>query len=311
MGTQEYCVKKGTIHYPQRLLQIHNPPKCLYVRGRLPDEKKPAVAIVGARKCSSYGKEMAQWFAGELAGAGVQIISGMARGVDGIAQRAALAASGESFGVLGCGTDVCYPKENKDLYELLQKQGGILSEYVNGTQPLPGLFPARNRIISALADIVLIIEAKEQSGTLITADYALEQGKDVYVLPGRLTDALSMGCNRLIAQGAGLAWEPAVLLEALGIRCERDKRNDGYGNWPAKNTKTISLSGVQAVLWEAIGEREASLQELYEKISKTETAELWEITDILMEMLMEDIIVQAPGNKYRRKSGILVHITEK
>ena len=141
------------------------------------------------------------------------MVSGMARGIDGIAQKAALEAGGASFAVLGCGVDICYPEENRELYDRLLQEGGILSEYPPGMPPEPKLFPPRNRIISGLSDLVLVIEARKKSGTLITVDMALEQGREVYALPGRVSDKLSDGCNRLIRQGAGVATCPEDILE--------------------------------------------------------------------------------------------------
>lgn len=176
---------------------------------------KKMAAIVGARACSSYGKEMAEYFARGLAKEEVGIVSGMARGADGIAQRAALSAGGYSVAVLGCGVDICYPEENRPLYEKLKESGCILSEYPPGTLPHSRLFPPRNRIISALSNLVLVIEAREKSGTLITVDMALEQGKDVFAVPGRITDTCSRGCNRLIGNGAGIAVSVAQLLQEL------------------------------------------------------------------------------------------------
>ena len=148
----------------------------------------------------------------------MQIISGMAKGIDGIAGRGALDESDASFAVLGCGVDICYPKENRDLYEALCERGGVISEYCPGTEPEARLFPPRNRIISALSDALLVIEARERSGTLITVDCALEQGKDVWAVPGRVCDAKSAGCNELLRQGAGVAASPEVMLEEMGYR---------------------------------------------------------------------------------------------
>ena len=203
--------------YPKRLKEISDPPLVLYRIGKLPEPEKKMAAIVGARACSSYGKEMAEYFARGLAKEGVGIVSGMARGADGIAQRAALSAGGYSVAVLGCGVDICYPEENRPLYERLWENGCILSEYPPGTLPHSRLFPPRNRIISALSDAVLVVEAKENSGSLITAGFALEQGKMVFAIPGAVCDALSTGCHRLIYDGAGIAYCPEVILEELGI----------------------------------------------------------------------------------------------
>lgn len=201
--------------FPERLKGIPDPPYALYYVGSLPPAGQKAVAVIGARDCTEYGRYMAGQFGSELAQAGVQIISGMARGIDGIAQQEALRSGGYSLGVLGCGVDICYPKENQALYDALTEQGGICSEYPPGISPRAVLFPPRNRIISGMADAVLVIEAKDKSGTLITVDMALEQGREVYALPGRGTDPLSRGCNRLIRQGAGLVSAPGELLEEL------------------------------------------------------------------------------------------------
>lgn len=203
--------------YPKRLKQIKGAPYALYVKGELPKEEAAAVAIVGARQCSSYGEKMAIEFAEALSASGVQIISGMARGIDGAGQRGALNVGGHTFAVLGSGPDICYPREHIGLYMDIQKTGGILSEFSPGTQPLREHFPARNRIISGLSDAVLVIEAKPRSGSLITADMSLEQGKDVYALPGPVNSLLSRGCHELIKQGAGILISPEDLLEELKL----------------------------------------------------------------------------------------------
>lgn len=201
--------------FPERLKNIPNPPCVLFVKGRVPEPTEKSVAIIGARNCSQYGKKMAREFATALAEAGVQIISGMALGIDGIGQAAAIRAGGKSFAVLGCGVDICYPAQNRYIYEELHRCGGVMSTYLPGTEPLAKYFPPRNRIISGLADALLVIEAREKSGTLITVDMALEQGREVYAVPGRLGDAISEGCNKLIAQGAGIALSPEMLIEEL------------------------------------------------------------------------------------------------
>lgn len=201
--------------YPERLRILEHMPDKLYVDGELPQDAGPSIAIVGARNCSYYGKNMAYEYGRILARAGVQVVSGLARGVDAAAHAGALAGGGKSYGVLGCGVDVCYPASSRKLYETMKKQGGILSELEPGTPPMAYHFPRRNRIISGLADAVLVVEAKEKSGSLITADFALEQGKTVFALPGRVGDLLSEGCNRLIYQGAVPAWRPEIILEEM------------------------------------------------------------------------------------------------
>lgn len=229
--------------YPQRLKQIPDAPYGLFYRGSLPEDGRMSVAVIGARDCSEYGRYVAEQLGKYLGGRGIQVISGMARGIDGISQTAAMEAGGISFGVLGSGVDVCYPAQNKGLYEKLAEQGGILSAYGPGTLPKPQNFPPRNRIVSGLADAVVVIEARERSGTLITVDMALEQGREIYVVPGRITDRLSDGCNRLLAQGASVFLSPdqfAQEMEELfwehqarqSIRRaendeEKDEENDG------------------------------------------------------------------------------------
>ena len=201
--------------YPRRLRECAGHPYALFVKGRLPADDRLSVAIVGARQCSAYGERQALAFAEYLAGRGVQVSSGMARGVDGAAGRGAINGGGDTYAVLGSGVDVCYPAQNRGLYGDILKKGGILSEQLPGAAPRRENFPARNRIISGLADAVLVLEARERSGSLITADMALEQGRDVYALPGPVDSPLSRGCNQLIRQGAGLLIGPEELLEEL------------------------------------------------------------------------------------------------
>jgi DNA processing protein len=210
-----YFVSREDERYPEQLRNIYEAPYALYVKGRLPKRDEKLLAIVGARECTAYGSEMAKHFAGALAKEGVGIVSGLARGIDAYAHEGALIGSGITYGILGCGIDICYPKENLSLYMEIQKQGGILSEYAPGISPIAGNFPMRNRIISGLCTAILVIEAKEKSGSLITVDYGLEQGKDIYALPGKATDRLSGGCNNLIKMGAKLVTSPKDILEDI------------------------------------------------------------------------------------------------
>lgn len=215
---QIQCIDKDHPEYPQKMRQYPSMPSRIYLKGRLPSPDKPTVAVIGARMCSPYGRIQAFRYAKALSEAGVQIISGMALGIDSEGHKGALEGKMPTFAVLGCGVDVCYPKTNKQLYKrILWENGGIISECPPGTQPMPWCFPARNRIISALSDAVLVVEAKENSGSLITAGFALEQGKMVFAIPGAVCDALSTGCHRLIYDGAGIAYCPEVILEELGI----------------------------------------------------------------------------------------------
>ena len=204
--------------YPQRLLELADFPYAIYAKGKLPDLVSRKAAIVGSRRCTPYGEKYAVEFGKVLAEYGIEIISGLARGVDGMGQRGALMGGGKTFAVLGSGPDVCYPREHIGLYmDILEQGGGILSEYPPGTPPLSWHFPARNRIISGLSDVVLVMEAGEKSGSLITVDMALEQGRDIYALPGPVNSSLSRGCNYLIQQGAGLLTSPEMLLKEWGI----------------------------------------------------------------------------------------------
>ena len=215
---QIQCIDKDHPEYPQKMRQYPSMPSRIYLKGRLPSPDKPTVAVIGARMCSPYGRIQAFRYAKALSEAGVQIISGMALGIDSEGHKGALEGKMPTFAVLGCGVDVCYPKTNKQLYKrILWENGGIISECPPGTQPMPWCFPARNRIISVLSDAVLVVEAKENSGSLITAGFALEQGKMVFAIPGAVCDALSTGCHRLIYDGAGIAYCPEVILEELGI----------------------------------------------------------------------------------------------
>lgn len=208
--------------YPKRLLDIPDRPFGVYVKGKIRDDG-PWVAVVGARDCSPYGSYVAEKFARGLAELGLLVVSGMARGIDGIAQRAALDANGSTCAVLGCGVDICYPVSNEALYREICSNGAVLSEYPPGTKPQPSLFPPRNRIISGLADAVLVVEARRKSGTSITVDMALEQGKEVFVIPGRITDRLSDGCNNLLLQGATIALSTAQVAEEIRTIWEQNR----------------------------------------------------------------------------------------
>lgn len=213
--------------YPKGLKEIEQAPIALYRKGNpIPKEQKK-VAIIGARDCTIHGMTVAGYFARELARSGVCIVSGLARGIDGTAHRGALEAGKESrsgdaliggnIGVLGCGINIRYPLEHYDLYEEMEQCGTILSEYNWNVQPRRSLFPMRNRIMSGLSDAILVVEAKEKSGSLITVDFGLEQGKEICALPGRISDSLSKGCNRLIQQGAALVTKPQDVLYQLGL----------------------------------------------------------------------------------------------
>ncbi len=219
--------------YPEKLKKIPDSPPVLYQKGIAKYMSRPSVAVIGARNCSAYGGLAAKELGRALAAQKIVVVSGMARGIDEISQWAALEQGGVSIGVLGSGVEVCYPKENSLLYERLQKEGCLLSENPPYTQPHGGLFPLRNRLISGLADVIVVIEAKEKSGTLITVDMALEQGKEVYAMPGRITDNLSRGCNNLIRQGAGILQSPREFAaEMAELLLEKEEKKPAEENLP-------------------------------------------------------------------------------
>ena len=205
-------------NYPKKLLNIKNPPKELYVLGNLPDFNKKIVSIVGARNCSEYGSTVAKSISKIFSKNNVQVISGLALGIDTCGHLGALEVEKPTFAVLGCGVNICYPTYNHNIYEkILEVGGGIISELPNDTPPLPYNFPLRNRIISGLSDVIIVVEAKKSSGSLITADFALEQGKDIFAVPGKVCDILSVGTNNLIKQGAYILTSADDVLEHLGI----------------------------------------------------------------------------------------------
>lgn len=208
----------GEAKYPERLRHLADAPFCLYYRGNLPAEHKPTVAVVGARDASYESRELAGKFGRELAENGIQVISGLARGVDVTAQRGAMRIpSGRTYGVLGTGIDICYPREHLETYMQIIGQGGIISEYAPSVPGRAGFFAARNRIISGLSDGILIVEAGEKSGSLITAESGLEQGKEIFVLPGSILNPSYQGSNRLIQEGACLVAGVQDILDGLGI----------------------------------------------------------------------------------------------
>lgn len=214
--------------YPQRLKNIYDPPLLLYGRGSMPlFDEEAAVAVVGTRSCSPYGIRTAERFGFEMSKQGGLVVSGLARGIDAASQLVALRAGGLTAAVLGCGVDVVYPPENDRLYEDVAASGVLLSEYPPGAEPFGWHFPARNRILSGLCLATLVVEAPEKSGALITAATALEQGRDVFAIPGPLDAEGSVGCNRLIRDGAGLATESWDILREYQSRYPHKLHPDG------------------------------------------------------------------------------------
>ena len=216
-GNRIIVLEKEDIRYPDLLRQIPEPPKQLYCIGNLELLKMPAAALVGSRKCSEYGKQVAMNLGKTLAQAGAAVVSGMAKGIDSFAQLGTLKAGGKTIAVLGCGVDICYPAENRKLYDQIVSEGLIVSEYPPGTVPMPYMFPQRNRIIAGLSRVVTVVEAGRDSGALITAGLAEDFCREVYAVPGNITSMWSLGTNKLIADGA----MPVVVLDdvvrAMGL----------------------------------------------------------------------------------------------
>lgn len=210
--------------YPRLLKEINDPPLGIYVRGELPDDDIDTVAIIGARKCSHYGATVAYDIAKDLGKTNVVVVSGMARGIDSEGHRGIIDGGGKTIAVLGCGVDICYPSENQELMNRIIENGCVISEFAPGMPAVPGNFPSRNRIIAGLSKMVVVVEAGKKSGTLITADLALDYGRDVFVVPGNVTSALSKGTNELIKQGCPIITEGNDILIALGIAYKEDEK---------------------------------------------------------------------------------------
>lgn len=304
-------------NYPERLKSIPDAPVGLFVRGRLPDKDMPAVAVIGARECSEYGRYVAKRLGAALGRGGVAVISGMARGIDGITQQAALEAGGRSVGVLGSGVDICYPAQNKNLYNHLQKYGAVVSAYPMGTPPRARNFPPRNRIVSGLADAVVVVEAKAKSGTLITVDTALEQGREVYVVPGRVTDGLSEGCNRLIKQGADVLLDVEEFIRDIWERrggykdtetagksgevfAGRRENPDGAGDPEQNNNLEDVLPPWLAAVCKALDFYPKSVEEI--RMQMPDAYRKQNIAACLMQLCMENLAVQVSPGQFCRKS---------
>ena len=260
--------------YPDRLKSIFDPPGVLFIQGRLPSvDEEPAVAVVGTRGCSPYGRKSAERIGYRLASSGIIVVTGLARGVDSAVSHGALRGGGRVIGVVGTGLDIVYPRENKTLFEDIARTGAIVSEYPPGTPPNPWHFPARNRIISGMSLGVAVIEAPQKSGALITASRALEQGRDVFVLPGNVDAKNSIGSNRLLREGAipilsgdDIVSEYADLFPGIIKQPDTLDNRDGSGSGKSKKTfdnesevdyidfgKTISsLNGDERTVAEAV-----------------------------------------------------------
>lgn len=289
--------------YPNILNNISASPYALFYKGTLPNNDRPSVAIIGARNCSDYGIEVAKIISYKLAENGINIVSGMALGIDGIAQKEALKAKGYTLGVLGCSVDICYPASNKNLYDELILKGGIVSEYPISFPPRKNCFPARNRLISGFCDAIIVIEARKKSGTLITVDRALEQGKDVFVVPGRISDELSYGCNNLIMQGANIIYDYNEFInyvcdKYISKNCndtEKYKKNTFQEKITKDNTFYDNLNKDEKIIYNLLFNRTLSLEEI---ISNTKF-NINKIKDLLLELMIKDIIIEVGKGYYK------------
>ncbi|HXT19129.1 MAG TPA: DNA-processing protein DprA [Thermoanaerobaculia bacterium] len=283
--------------YPPALRHLPLPPPVLYCRGELPsafaDEAPAAVAIVGSRHPSAYGREAAWLFGRDLARAGVVVVSGFARGVDAAAHRGALAGGGATVGVLGCGIDYAYPAEHHPaLAAEVAAQGALLSELPLGTPPRKQHFPIRNRLIAAITRATLVVEAAKRSGSLITARCALDLGREVLALPGRIFDDTAMGTNALLADGARPALHPCDVLAALGL----DGRLDGA---PEATDAPPPLPGLGARLWEAMP---AGAVRGADELAERCAAAIDEVLAELLELELAGWIARLPGPVYCRRA---------
>lgn len=281
----------GDRDYPEKLSKIPDAPAVIFYKGKLPQNGQRNIAVIGARNCSEYGKYVAKEFAAYFAKNNIGVISGMANGIDGVAQKAALKAGGFSTGVLGSGVNVCYPMENYDLYKELIQKGCIMSEYLPNERATANLFPPRNRIISGMADALLVIEAKEKSGTLITVEMALEQGRDVYVVPGRITDELSKGCNKLLLEGALMATSPKRMLEDVYQIKGCDDRRQDKTEYTELEKKILSFLEVVPMHINVLQEKTGiPLDVLYVE---------------LMHMMIDGTVLQNGSNWYQKRDAHL------
>jgi DNA processing protein len=279
-------VRRGQEGYPPLLAELHDPPSRLHLRGGpLELLARPSVAIVGARSCSPYGAQVARELAQSLAAAGLAVVSGLARGVDAEAHRGALAAGGLTVAVLGCGIDRDYPRVHAELARRIAESGLVVSEYPPGIEPSPWRFPARNRIIAGLALATVVVEARERSGALITADFALELGREVFATPGEITSALSAGTNDLLRQGATPLLSAEDVLEALGIE-------------PIPEALPAGLSPEALAVLERLSDGARTLDELVRATERDPAG----LAAVLTELELVGLIAAADG-VYRRATG--------
>ena len=275
--------------YPANLRQIHDPPVVLYVRGELREPDRFSVAIVGSRRASIYGKSMTERIAKDLCNRGICIVSGGARGIDAAAHKGALSCGGRTVAVLGCGIDIAYPSEHKELYAQIAESGAVVSEFPPGTRPDGWRFPARNRIISGLAGSVLVVQAPSDSGALITAKFAAEQGRSIYALPGNVDDIRNEGSHALIRDGAVLVTCAEDILSELGIGADQMRM-------PQLSLAFESLSPDERKLVEIL-----SLQPKHvDQIIQESGFPVPQVSGMMTILEMKGIVKRVPGNAYVR-----------
>lgn len=301
---EEYdkCIQNGvkfitydSEEYPVKLKEISSSPYALFVKGNLPNPAVKSVAIIGARDCSQYGRLVAEDLGKGLAGYGVQVISGMAYGIDGIAQMSTLDAGGISYGILGCGPDICYPRTNKVLYERLIECGGVISEYSPGTHAQSRLFPPRNRIIAGLSDLIVVVEAKKKSGTAITVDMALDMGKEIAVIPGRINDSLSEGCINLWKMGAA----PVCCAEDIMSILEPEFSYEDNVN----NLERVHLDELEKTIYEKTDTvRPVSFEELMLQTKLNGSM----LSYGILSLEMQDCVLEISSGYYIRKKEIIL-----
>ncbi|MEI8011305.1 MAG: DNA-processing protein DprA [Candidatus Omnitrophota bacterium] len=279
-------------HYPMSLHDIPDPPAVIYVAGDFPAKLDCSIAIVGSRRATLYGLKIAGDFATGLAELGIPVVSGVARGVDAAAHRGALRAGGATVGVLGCGLDVIYPLENKDLYLAIRKNGCLISEFPFGTLPLPSHFPRRNRIVSGLSLGIVVVEAGLKSGALVTAGFALEQGREVFAVPGRIDSAMSDGSHTLIQQGAKAVLSIRDILEDLPLEILRPKGSGGE----TEDDKAVvrGLWGDEKVIFDFIKEGITTYEALEARTGFSTTT----LLAALLALELRGKIIQKPGRIY-------------
>ena len=272
--------------YPEQLRQINQSPFVIYLKGDLLDEDVWSIAVVGTRRFSAYGQQVAEQMAWALAEQGITIVSGLARGIDGIAHQQALDAGGRTLAVLGSGLDQIYPPEHRDLAHRISQQGGLISDYPPGTPPDGSNFPPRNRIISGLSKAVLVIEAGQRSGALITANYAADQGKEIFAVPGKITAPLSKGTNKLIKLGAHPLLEVQDVLDFLNMKLVARQQ---------VVRRTLPSDPKEAVLFNAVGDEPLHVDELSIKTDLP----IEEVTATLAVMELKGMVRKTFGMKYR------------